>query len=192
MATSISCLYIHYNRSPANFTFIKFDNFVKVIFNKRAVIMTNEQLVSNDELFQVYIMSLIVTEDTSKVERVKIDKMIYYGISTMRFWKNLYLTDFYKIISLEKSAHRNPLNSKEPKRATSQKKLNKFMSIFYDNIYNSNYIVTPHRLLNEYYCNETDEIAKYIEHHTQTTILTAILHNYGYEVYSAIKRFVKI
>lgn len=65
----ISCFYIHYNRHPINFTFIRFTNFIKVILNKRSIILTNERLASNIELFQIYKLSLLCTKDSSTIEK---------------------------------------------------------------------------------------------------------------------------
>ena len=196
MAPTISCFYTGYNRAPVNITFIKFENFVKIIFNDRAVILTNKQLVDNFEVFQAYVMSLLLTEDTTKIGKLVIDNTLYYGISTRRYWKSLYLTDSYTFISLQKSAHRNPLNCKEPKRESSWKKYNKFMRLFYDSIDRSNYIIGPRDLIEEYYDTETaDSIhyyKKYMEYQIQTEILRAILHNYGYDIYASINQFVKI
>jgi hypothetical protein len=197
MAPTVSCFYINYNRDPVNIIFINFDNFIKVMFNRRSIILTKNQLVFNHELFQIYVISLILTEDTSKVKKVMIDDKVYYGISTMRYWKNLYLTNFYKIISLEKSAHRNPLNAREPKRESSQKKYNKFIRSFYNYYYSydgfkEGHIVKPCRVLNEYYLSETSEIVRYLEHQTQVEALIFILHNYGRDIYTAINKYIKL
>jgi len=192
---TISCFYINYNRDPINIIFIKYENFVKVIFNRRAVILTNNQFVSSEELFNTYLISLILTEDTSKIDRVNIDNKIYYGVSTMRYWKNLYLTNFYKIISLEKSAHRNPLNSLEPKRASGHKKYSKFMRYFCNSYCYEGYegyIVRPCQLLKEYCFIETEEAKKLIEHQTQVEALIFVLHNYGRDVYTAINKYIKL
>jgi hypothetical protein len=188
---TISCFYIKYNRDPINITFIKYDNYVKVILNRRAVILKNNQLISNNELFQIYLISLLLTEDTSTIEQIIVDDKIYYGVYTMRYWKNLYLTDFYRIISLEKSAHRNPLNTKEPKRASSAKKYNKFMRYFY-NYYNDDYIINPTQIFKEFIFNETDEDVQFLKHQTQIEALTYIFHNYGRDVFSAINKYVKL
>jgi hypothetical protein len=190
MTPSISCLYFKYDINSINIIFIKFTNFVKIIFEDRSIILTNEQLIGNNELFMVYIISLLLTEDTSRIYKVMIDhRNYYYGIYTMMYYKYIHLTNFYTLVSLEKSAKkRNPLKFIEPKRASSGKKYNKFMKLFY-NVFRD---INLQNIYNEFMLNETYLPIKYIEHRAQTTILTAILHNYGYDVYSAINRFVKI
>ena len=190
---TISCFYINYNRDPINIIFIKYENFVKVIFNRRAVILTNNQLVSSEELFNTYLISLILTKDTSKIDRVNIDNKIYYGVSTMRYWKNVYLVMYHKIIFLQKFYHKNPFYSKEPKRSTSMKKINKFMKSFYY-LYKEGYIINPVFVFHEYYKNETIEISEFInrrvDYNNKIIILTNILHNYGYDVYYSIKKYL--
>ena len=130
----ISCFYVHYNRHQVNFTFVRFEKFVKVILNSRSIIFTNEQLVSSIKLFQIYKLSLLCTEDTStiQVERECIirDRIVnIYGVSTKKNWKLMRFTNDYDFIPLEKSFIKNPLNMKEPKRATSMKKVRKFLKL---------------------------------------------------------------
>ena len=148
MTLSISCFYMYFdNAKPINITFIKFDNYIKVIFNNRSVILTNNQLLSNFELFQLYLLSLILTEDTSKIYKTNNN----YGIYT-KIWDNLYLSPSYKMIYLEKLAHKNPFKSNEPKRPTSSKKINKFMWIF--NRWIKTIDINPINLFYEYYLIE--------------------------------------
>lgn len=87
--TSISCLYIHYNRIPINFVFVKYENFIKIMLNDKSVVMTIKDMISYRELFQIYIMSLILTEDTLTIERSRIEGKYIYGVSTIKYLKNL-------------------------------------------------------------------------------------------------------
>jgi hypothetical protein len=195
MLPSISCFYVHYNRDPQNFTFIKFEKFVKVILNAKAVIMTIEQLVKNVELFKIFILSLLLTKDTSQISSSvnSINGKTFYGVVTERYWKNLRFTQNDKLILLEKSATRNPLNASEPKRASSRKKLNKFHTMF-DRVLESRLIKEPEVYIDEFLNNEVTEIfdyfTRYIEHERKVEMLSVILHNYGRDVYGYVRKFV--
>lgn len=121
----ISCFYIHYNRVPVNFTFIKYEKFMKIIFQTKKIVIPIEKLKNNQLLFQFYILSLLCTEDPSKVSRVRNG----YGVSTEKFWKYIEFYRDYDVITLEKDRMKNPLSSQEPKRETSVKKQNKFLKL---------------------------------------------------------------
>ena len=196
---SVSCFFCHYNRECVSFTFIQFEKYVKVCLNKRIIVLTNEQLVSNIKLFQIFIMSLLCTKDVSVVETVKSNGgKDYYGILTKMYWKYLRFTDYYTLIEFEKSnmnSPRNPLNAKEPKRSTSEKKLRKFMKLFNsfnDKIKNPNDYICEFLKMNDYvllikYFN------KYIKHNKsnpQIMGLSQIYHNYGVDVYRSIAWFM--
>ena len=121
----ISCFYIHYNRNPVNFTFIKYEKFMKIIFQTKKIVIPIEKLKNHQLLFQFYILSLLCTEDPSKVSRVRNG----YGISTEKFWKYIEFYQDYDVITLEKDRKKNPLSSQEPKRETSAKKQKKFFKL---------------------------------------------------------------
>jgi hypothetical protein len=188
---SISCFYVHYNRDPINIIFVKYENFIKIFLNEKSVILTIQQLLSVRELFQIYLLSLLLTEDTSKISFDIEHYRNVYGVSTIRYWKNLYLTSTYNVVMLEKNPHKNPLNSNEPKRSTSLKKINKFLKKF-DKYIDDNHIVDVERIFNEYYSMETSSIfsyfRRYIEHEKKIEMLSVVLHNYGKDVYSAVRK----
>jgi len=196
MAT-ISCYYNSYNDKPFTMTFIKFENFIKVSLNFRIVILTIEELVSNPELFQIFILSLLFTKNTLKASIMCYDDIIndhtkWYGIITHAYNKvfNYY---YYKFSSLYKSRFRNPLNAQEPTRTTSSKKIKKFFKLFY-RMYYDRMTKNPLVIMNEYIQQETFDICNYIErliqYEKKIEILSNILHNYGYDVYSNIIKFV--
>jgi len=191
---TVSCFYItNYNDGHINIVFIKYSKYIKIILNYKSVILSIEQLLSNYKLFQFYLISLVLTENTSMIDLMIIDKKKFYGISTMRYWKNVYLTMCHKIIFLQKFYHKNPFYSKEPKRSTSMKKINKFMKSFYY-LYKEGYIINPVFVFHEYYKNETIEISEFVnrrvDYNNKIIILTNILHNYGYDVYYSIKKYL--
>jgi hypothetical protein len=194
MSPSISCFYVHYNRFPCNFTFIKFEKFVKVILNSKAVVMTNKQLVENVKLFKIFKLSLLLTEDTtqisSTVHNTNGKKM--YGVWTKWYWKSLRLTNDYELTLMEKSMYSNPLNASEPKRISSNKKFNKFLKLL-DNIDASGRIKEPEVIVSQYFEYESAEVydyfRRYIEYNRKIEMLSVVLHNYGRDVYSAVRRF---
>jgi len=194
MSPSISCFYVHYNRFPCNFTFIKFENFVKVILNSRAVVMTNKQLVENVKLFKIFKLSLLLTEDTSQISSTvnNSNGKKMYGVWSKWYWKNLRLTNEYELTLMEKFIYANPLNLREPKRTSSNKKLNKFLKLF-DSINESDKVKEPEVIVSEYFQNESTEVydyfRRYIEYNRKIEMLSVVLHNYGRDVYSAVMRF---
>jgi len=129
--TEVSCLYIHYNRSPKNFTFIKYDNdFYKIIIDYRSIIINNITLLKVPYLLDYYILSLITTNGITKINNK-------YHISVKYYWKRLYFLTYYKDVEIYKNSHRNPLNSKKPKRESSNKKINKFFKYYERNLLSS-------------------------------------------------------
>ena len=93
-------------------------------------------------------------------------------------------TDYYGLVELKYKYKRNLFNKQEPKRASSPKKIRKFMKLF-----NSFYIIdkmkAPNQLIREYYSFELLDLCEYfrcyIEHNKnnkQIKLLASILHNY--------------
>lgn len=188
----ISCFHNHYNRQPVNFIFIQFEHFIKVNLNDRSVILTNEQLVSNYKLFQMFKLSLLCTEDTSIIQISYMNGSIIYGISTQWYWKYIRFTNYYRFIELFNTNGRNPLHTQEPKRTSSNKKIRKFLKSF--NFCIDLRIKDPNDLIHEYYSNELlvliDYFNRYIEHNKnnrQIKMLTQIKKNYGIDIYNVIR-----
>lgn len=188
--TSISCFYVHFNRDPINIIFVKYENFIKIFLNDKSVILTIQQLIYIKNLFKIYLLSLLLTEDTSKISFDVEHYRNIYGVSALKYWKNLRLTTQYDIVFLEKSRHKNPLNANEPKRSTSLKKIHKFMRMF--NNYYDNHIRDVETIFNEYYEMMSLPIfnyfQRYMEHEKKIEMLSVILHNYGRDVYSAVQK----
>ncbi len=193
----ISCFYVHYNRDEVNFTFVRFEKFVKVILNSRSVIFTNEQLVTNIKLFQIYKLSLLCTEDSSTIqmERINIKRgrtVDSYGVSTRMNWKLMRFTNNYTFIPLEKSFIKNPLNMEEPKRATSMKKVRKFLKLLNGNI--ADLMDEPDKLIKDFYRHESEEVIDYLEsymiHNVQCSALHSVIQKYGSDVLTSVSKFL--
>ena len=137
---SISSFYTVFNGLIHNFIFITYNKFIKIIYNKKSVIISQDNFIKNKTLFQIYFLSLICTENTNNVEvhlyltgEIQYTEYIYgtmakhYNIITNSF------NDNYSFNPLTKNYLKNPLKSSEPKMETSMKKQNKlFKNIKYD------------------------------------------------------------
>lgn len=192
---SISCFYNHYNIFPFNFTFIEYEKYVKIIINERSIILTKEQLVLNTKLFQIFILSLLCTEDISTIqsqESIIFLNTTIYGINTKKKWKSLRFTNEYSFIELEKSYRKNPLNSREPKRNSSMKKIRKFNKLL--NGRASIMIGDPNKLILDFYINESKELYeyfnKYIDYNLKFNVLLSITQNYGSDIMTIISSFI--
>lgn len=193
----ISCFYVHYNRNEVNFTFVRFEKFIKVILNDRSVILTNEQFVSNNKLFQIYILSLLCTEDSSTIQMEQINikrgrTIDSYGVLTKINWKLMYFTNDYRFIPLKKLFINNPLNMEEPKRATSMKKVRKFLKLLNGNI--ADLMDEPDKIINDFYRHESEEVIDYLEsyisYNVQTIALHSIIQKYGSDVLTSVSKFL--
>lgn len=183
---SISCFYNHYNRDPINITFIKYNNYFKVIINHISIIITTEMLIFNEKLFQMYILSLLCTEDTSIINY----KNNKYGVNTLKYWKHISFKNNYYFIELFFNK-KNPLNTIEPKRASSSKKIKKFQKLF-NKYMTTKMIKNPIELLIEYYELHTDDIIDNIEcikeYEDKIKMCALLLHEFGYDIYSSIEK----
>jgi len=157
--------------------------------------MTIKQLVENVQLFKIFKLSLLLTKDTSQISS-SVDVFngnTYYGVVTERYWKHPILSQHDELILLERSATRNPLNAREPKRTSSSKKLNKFLKLF-QTVLEPGIIEEPEFIMDEFLYNEAAEIfdyfRRYIEHERKVEMLSVILHNYGRDVYGCVRKFL--
>jgi len=190
----ISCFYstncLFEDSININIIFIKYSKYFRVIINDKSISITIDQLLSSDELIQVYILSLLLTENTDKISVQRKNNKIVYGVST-----NIYSKGFskYRFVMVEKLPHKNPLNAQEPKRSTGPKKLRKVMRMFY-NMHEGELFLDPIVLFNAYYTNETNklfiDIKNEIEKNKRIEILTNILHCYGRDIYSSIRKYL--
>jgi hypothetical protein len=172
----ISCFYVHYNIAPIFFVFIKYNNYFKVILNNIYIILENKQLVDNTELFQIYILSLLCTEDASIISYKNI-----YGVNTMRYWKNLYFSSNYKFIELNKY-YKNILV--EPKHSSSKNEYIKFNKYLFNYM---NVIKHPLNLIIEFINHNTKEEFNIINKYKKIMLLMCVKRRLGYDIYIKIK-----
>jgi len=132
---AISCFFYRlFYRQPNNFIFIQFENYIKVILNSKSVILTYRELASDKQLYQIFILSLLLTNDTSSISSIISKNKKYYGVLTLKHCKKSCIGDYHEFVQLDKSNTKNPLNAIEPKRRSSNKKVRKFFK-FFDYIY---------------------------------------------------------
>jgi hypothetical protein len=193
---TISCFFHRlFFRPPYVLTFVQFEKFIKVSLNSKSVILTNAELVSNKRLYQIFIMSLLLTKDTSKIELVvdECDGLHNYGVATMRHWGSLKLPYCYDFTQLEKASRKNPLNASEPKRASSDKKCRKFFKSFHT-FYENEMIKDTLIIYEEFFYVQMidlfDYFDRYIEHESKIAALSSIMHTYGRDVYRSVQRFM--
>lgn len=184
--TTVSCFYyLLWRREQFNFTFIKFEKFVKIIFDRKAVILTNEELVSNPELFKIFLLSLLLTENTSKVDSIINNDKISFGITSFRYLYSSQPIFEMRFNEFEKSKNKNPLNAREPIRASSDKKIRKFFKSF-NKFYDNEMIIEPNIIIEDYLDDQAAEVVnyfnKYIEHECTVLMVSSIIHTFGRNV----------
>jgi hypothetical protein len=196
---TISTFHNHFSRRPVNFIFIQFEQFIKINLNDnlndKSVILTNEQLVSNSTLFQIFKLSLLCTEDNTRIQISTINGFIIYGIYSRWYWKYSNFINYYRFTELYNTNTRNPLHAQEPKRASSNKKIRKFIKFV--NVCINLRIKGSDVLIREYYDYELNILVnyfnRYIEHNQnnrQIKMLTQIKKNYGIDIYNLIRIYL--
>ena len=195
----VSCYHIHANRNERHIAFIRFEKYIKVILSSyRTIILSIEDFMTIPDLFEYYLLSLVITEDTTKIiyepGENRIGNPLRYGISTEMNWKRMYFTDYYSKIFLNIS--KNPFKSLEPKRQTSDKKIRKFIKHFSEDFedYGTDVLF---ELINSR-CRKSEimienlekEVKKEEEFKKRIKLLTGIKKRYGVDVYSLIIKYM--
>ena len=190
----ISCYYIYSNRNPRYIVFIRYEKFMKMILSGyRTIIMSIDNFNNDYNLFQYYCLSLIMTEDNTKIYRESdkeyIDNRLRYGVSIELNWKNLYFTDNFRIQFL--NIKKNPFNSIEPKKETTSKKINKFYKNFYKDFQQEPLklieIIIKDKCKSSVSLINNLEIGIKIENRIK--ILTGIRKKYGDDIYYLIRKY---
>ncbi len=198
MASSISCFNFHYFDNSFKFIFIEFDNYIKVIVNNKMIVLTKQELTLNTRLFQIYLISLLLTEDTKNISSFTLDKSYIYGVRSRWYVKtldcfNMVLIDRDRFSMISKLSNRNPLNASSPKRSSGPKKIRKVMKLV-DKFYKDYNIIDLSFILSIFYRNELqpsiDYLERYIAHEKKIEMLSSIFHKYGRDVYASVNRFL--
>lgn len=184
------CVYFYVKTSLNLIVFTKFDNYFIINHDRNnIIIVSHETLVLLPNLFKIYILSLLVTEDTRNVikTKTKYSNKIIYTLPIKYQNMPLFFNETYKNVYIGK---RNPLNKLEPKRESSLKKINKFIKNFNKTFeYDS-----PNTLIEKFIESEINieqnEINKILlKHYNDNTIslLTGIKKKYGTDIYDKIR-----
>ena len=188
----VSCIYTHYNGRYMNMVFIKYEKFMKIILQKRMIVIKIMKLKTIQKLFQFYILSLLTSNNITTIYSIYNFKKnnIIFGISTQKIWKYLSLSKGYDIIPIEKNSTRNPLLSQEPKRETGMKKTKKFMKILFY-YYDRNYINDPMIIIDNYISRMIflTNVEKIIKYEKQIYLLSCI-KSFNNDIYNNIKKFL--
>jgi hypothetical protein len=192
----ISSFYINYNNEPIIFTFIKYNNFYKIILDETYVIIAINKLKNYKLLFQYYIFSLLCTidyydENNSNICCVNSDNDNDNFIYTNFDDKCNY---YYYFIKLYKAILKKMFIANEPIIETSIEKLNKIINLIYF-YYNNNHINYPLKLIDKYQkhlINDIDKkINKIIEYENKIYLLSCI-RGFNKDIYYNIKKFLYI
>jgi len=211
----ISCFFNIYDNPHVKYVFIKYNNYCKIIINGKSIIVSNNTLINNKLLFQIYILSLLCTNDTTKVDIMIIkNKSIFgittqlyipslnkkenecfyikskniYGVFTEKYGNHKHFTNYASFIELDANIYRNPLLSTEPTRESSNKKIRKFEKLF-NKYMNKD---TPIDLIIEYYNNKTSVeytiINKYNEYNKKIMLYMCVNRRLGYDIYKYLNK----
>lgn len=183
----VSMYYIHSNRNPRYIAFVKYEKFIKVIISSyRSIILSIDAFMSIQYLFEFYLLSLLTTEHLDKINYEK--NNIECSISVQVDWKRLYFSNNYRDIVISE-LKKNPLNSKEPKRQTTDKKIKKFIKNFNENF--DHEPLYSMQLLIDTRCHDSiNLVEKYIENEKNISIFTGIKKKYGKDIYESILKFM--
>jgi len=187
--TEISCFYSAYDREPRNFTFIKYQKFMKISLCNKSIVMRIENLKSHPGLFKFYILSLLCTEDPKRIWSIDDDNGTeVFGVSTERLRDRFGFTGTYDFIMLEKRCFKNPLLSQEPKRETSIGKRNKFLDMMDELFYRRVNAYQAIRLYQNQLIVDTGA-SKIVDYEKRINVLCSI-RGFNRDIYSAIKKFL--
>ena len=183
MTLSMSCFNFQKFLNSYKFMFIEFDDFFKVIINKKMVVLTKQELTSNSRLFQIYLISLLLTEDIITVKKIMLNNSYIYGINSRWYSDNINiemdLEERVKFTIMTKISKKNPLNASSPKRSSGPKKIRKFMKLIH-NLYRSNNITDLSFIVTIFYRNQLqssiDYFERYIAHEKKIEMLSSIFH----------------
>lgn len=136
----ISSFYTVFNKIIHNFIFITYEKFIKIIYNKKSIIISLNNFIKQKKLFQIYFLSLTCTQNTNLVDvhiyltgEIQYPEYVYGTYAKQFNVINNNFDENYSFNPLTKNYLKNPLKSNEPKRETSMRKQNKlFKNIRYD------------------------------------------------------------
>ena len=193
----ISSFYINYNNEPIIFTFIKYNNFYKIILDDIYAVIEINKLKNYKLLFQYYIFSLLCTIDYYDENDLNICCVNYDNDNENNFIYTNFddkCNYYYYFVKLYKAILKKMFIANEPIIETSIEKLNIIINLIYF-YYNNNHINHPLKLIDQYQkhlINDIDKkINKIIEYENKIYLLSCI-RGFNRDIYSNIKKFIYI
>jgi len=180
-----SCFYKKNNITiMTRIIFIKFEKyFIIRLCNYKQIILSNETLMTIPKLFEIYVLSLLLTKDHSNLIKI----MNGYWMKTKFLWKQIKYLDMYNYVRF---GNKNLLNKCQPKRETSNKKIKKFIKQFNYEFRYDNPLEYINKFIN-YEIRKTDEELEKLQimvyKDTTISILTGIRKKYGRDIYDVIR-----
>ena len=121
--TDISCIYSSSRYDEVLMIFVKFSNFITVhLYGCNKITLKFEVFVNIPMLYDLYIISLLLTENTKRLDTTDFNDKYYLKVAS------LYNFNYYEhpYLSID-IGNKNLLLKKNPKRETTSKKLRKFI-----------------------------------------------------------------
>lgn len=121
--TDISCIYSSSRYDEILMIFVKFSNFITVhLYGCNKITLKFETFINIPMLYDLYIISLLLTENTKKLDITNFNDKYYLNV------ESLYNFNYYKHPYLPIDiGNKNLLLKQNPKRETTSKKLRKFI-----------------------------------------------------------------
>ena len=121
--TDISCIYSSSRYDEVLMIFVKFSNFITVhLYGCNKITLKFEVFVNIPMLYDLYVISLLLTENTKKLDTTDFNDKYYLNVAS------LYNFNYYEHPYLPIDiGNKNLLLKKNPKRETTSKKLRKFI-----------------------------------------------------------------
>jgi len=182
----ISCFYVHFTRAPCHITFTKFEKyFIVRLCNFNNIALSIETFMDIPYLFDIYILSLFLTENTQQLHMLNGTKSYY--TKTRCLWKRMRICNGYEFVHIDS---RNLLNKREPLRQTSDKKIRKFVRNF-NRIFEEDEPIEILRMSIYSIINEAEqELEKGLDYNNKISLLTGIKKKYGMDIYDMIRSYL--
>jgi hypothetical protein len=169
------------------FKFFKYENFMKIKYKNKSIIIRIDNLKNHQLLFQYYIASLLCSMEHKEINRDN-NYSVFSVSSTINNWKMHYL-NFYSIRTNE--LFNQIFYSQEPKRETSIKKQKKFIKLLNNNI-QKGFGFTEHPLiiiknLTELHLKFIEELANQIITYENKIYFLSCVRSLNRDIYSTFK-----
>lgn len=121
--TEVSCFYTSMRMDEILVVFVKFDNLITIhLYGCNKITIKFDMLVMIPKLYDLYILSLLLTEDSKKLTRTDFNDRYYLNVVSLYNFNYSY--NNYLEIDI---GNKNLLLKKSPKRETTSKKFKKFL-----------------------------------------------------------------